>query len=251
MLHIDRDRYGNPLPLLLYGSERFPANFLESFPSFGAGELADALGKGHNRCIWSWREDDAPFAYADFELLTDDIVKISLESTLAKRSEHRLAIISLRRATNYSDRRPFSLFLCPRCRRSCRHVVFTYRWHCKACSNLPYRRQRIGNKVAAHERRDALEKEVAGGRPKGMHHRVFEKKVQELNELQKKLSGPRAEVAREYFYTLDKLWLEWPSDAELEKRWKENKERRGNEGPSDPIAVMPWLGDAGSDVEDL
>jgi hypothetical protein len=108
---------------------------------------------------------------------------------------------------------------------------------------LPYRRQRIGSKVAAHERRDALEKQLAGGRPKGMHHRKFEERLRELNELRAKLPGPRAEAPREYLYTLARDWMQWPSESEIRARWKAYEARRNRDQSAGPVAAMPWLSD--------
>jgi hypothetical protein len=250
LLRIDPDQYGNPLPLVLYGCDREQAAFLEGFPTISAGELADELGRGNNRCVWSWREDDAPFAYADFKLSMGRVVSIDFVSSLARASEYQLTLVSLRQATNYTDPRPFSLFLCPRCERSCKHIVFTWRWHCKKCSNLPYRRQSIGSKVAAHERRDALESQVARGRPKGMHHCTYEKLVQELKELREKLPGPRAEAPFECLHTLNRDWFNWPSEAELERRWKENEEKRIAGPPKKTVAAVPWLGEGPDDPSD-
>jgi ribosomal protein L37AE/L43A len=151
-------------------------------------------------------DDGAPFATADCEVLTDDWVRIALTSGLTNSSTRGTITAAVRRAKNYDDKRRFSVFLCPRCERRCRHLVYTWHWRCDKCSGLLYRKQAVGSKVTAWEKRAELERLVGAGRPKGMHNATFAKLARELEQLVQRLGPDEAKAHHEYLWRLERTW---------------------------------------------
>lgn len=226
---------------------KVPAPFLEAHPRLSAVEAASALQQGLGRCVWRWSGSGDPFAYADLEVPAAEVMIIRLECDLARREEQRETMVYLRQATHYVSQAPFSLFKCPKCKRSCKFIVYTWRWQCGPCSGLPYRSQRVGKEVAGWERRDALESEVGKGRPKGMHHRTYGKRVRELRHLRKTLTGEQAVAPLEYLHTLVAEWVRRPT-AEKGLAPRDGLQACGGPIPR-IVRVVPWLSE--EDDEEL
>lgn len=197
--------------LALWGVYRDPVPFLEAHPRLKAAEVAGALLSGADTCIWRW-PDGAPFARATVKIVQDGMLLVEGEYGRVL-DDNASVLVRVHQASNYSDKRRFSLFSCPRCSRSCQHLVLTYRWHCDRCSGLKYRSQSVGSKVAAWERLQKLKDEVGTGRPKGMHNATYARKRQELKELRRKLRGPEAVAPIEYLHTLVGRWARRPEPA--------------------------------------
>jgi ribosomal protein L37AE/L43A len=115
-------------------------------------------------------------------------------------------LIGLARAANVVTNRAFDLLVCPDCKAHRRQLIFGKRWQCTACAGYPYRTQAVGSKVAAWEKRVALERGLRRGRPKGMHNATYQAKLRELAELQRRLGGRRVSASAEHQLLLRATW---------------------------------------------
>ena len=194
------------------GPWRATLPYLEGFPSMIAAEAADALATGHTRCVWNW-SDNTRYRHCDIEQAGSANLWLSIGGNPLASAVEAPVCVSVSRATNSNEKRPFALFQCPRCGSTRRALFFGHAWVCRECSGVPYRSQRISAKVRDWEKRDQLDTLVRAGRPKGMHEKTFVKRRQELALLERKLGDERASAPREYLLLLKRRWIRPGSDS--------------------------------------
>lgn len=224
-----------PPPLL--GRDRDPAPFLEAYPRMSASDAADALGAGISRCLWIW-PDGTVFGWAEIRHPSEGLLLVRTKCRLAQ-GDHSDVVIGVRKAENFSDKRAFSLFACPYCKRNSKQIVLVSRWSCPTCSGLHYRSQAVGTRVRQWDRYVALEEEVGSGRPTGMHHKTYARKCEELLSMGSILEGPRAVAPRDYANVLKCEWVILDASARPSPAPVSSPESRDQSGG---LKISPWLG---------
>ncbi|MFC4296142.1 hypothetical protein ACFO0A_13865 [Novosphingobium tardum] len=208
------------------GRFRDPPACLEGHPRLDAKVVFNAVESGQLRCIWRW-EDGERFAHCDVDPRDDGSLLLFTECIRLAGGEEGPICVSTAKARNYDDSRRFSLFVCPACERTCRHLVFQAgHWTCDGCSGLHYRSQRIGSAAAAHEKVAALAELVGCGRPRGMHNRRYEALREELERARAKLRPIAAHAPREYLARLSQQWLDPRNDYEDQEAQRAEADRR-------------------------
>lgn len=186
--------------------------YLEALPTLVASEAHDALIEGRGRHVWTWMFDGERYAHCDVTSLPGNQLELTMTAVGASIMPQKGLVVGAKQATNYQDRRAFSLFVCPSCNQSTRSLVAHMGWTCKTCSGLPYRSTRLSTKVRLWERRDELDRIVSSGRPKGMHHATFAGLAKELASLKRELGRIKSTPPREYTYRLVGHWVSLARD---------------------------------------
>jgi hypothetical protein len=200
---------GDAIPPRLTAAERDALPYYEAYPRLAARDVADALLRGLECFEWAWRDDGAAFGWGAVARPSNQVVVVTVKCKLALGGKSQVVLSTLR-ATNYPDRRAFSLFRCPQCRQNRKEVVLATEWGCVKCSGLIYRSQRKSSEVRQWEKMRRLEGEIGDGRPKGMHRQTYAGKRTELKLLREHLGGVEAVAPRELRHSLDCVWLRLP-----------------------------------------
>jgi hypothetical protein len=100
---------------------------------------------------------------------------------------------------------------CPDCdQRKRKLYLVDGEWLCRACHQLGYASSMMGERARKSARLAALDKEVARGRPKGMHEATFQRKREERAGLLAELGDARLTPSTAYSDVVTALWLEGP-----------------------------------------
>ena len=122
----------------------------------------------------------------------DDLPKLKI-SDYQKQTRLRLATTAT--ACNYGGYRNW--FVC-KCGRRASVFYFSRYWQCRHCVGLPYQTQLIQPSDRLIQRANAIRKRLGwgggvaspnGGRPKGMHHKTYDRLTHELELLCNQIAG--------------------------------------------------------------
>ena len=115
--------------------------------------------------------------------------------------------------------------LCASCEKRKTVLVYVKDWKCRQCHGLSMRSQLIDPRLRMYEKITDLEKKVAKGRPKGMHQATYEAKLEELQELNRRVAQLPRDTAREVAVEHDRIvtsrWVNVTEDWEVQSMFAE------------------------------
>lgn len=192
--------------------ENPPKQHREAFPSLEASEVTRRVRNRDWIDCWWHDENGELVAVGHFQTRppagTDGVEKPSRATKEIKKAERpgiflnyrvlkrshlvpgsRKIVLPIKWDTsNVGHRRAW--FTCPSCHLQVSKLYcVAHNWKCGACSNLVYTSQRMPRRTRDLTRYEKLRALVGKGRPQGMHQRTYDRHLEALNELEKKLQA--------------------------------------------------------------
>ncbi len=161
---------------------------LEALPSIDANQLRTIEADEIAQCFWRGPRG-VRGGNGEFVWQASGTLKLTYEISLTlppPLHEYFQDEINLSLIKNTQIEKPLSWWLeCPGCCRSRRFLYFEEgEWLCRVCHRLQYASQRMGTPARLVVQAMEVTAKIAGGRPKGMHHRTYRALQAESKRLQ-------------------------------------------------------------------
>jgi hypothetical protein len=193
-----------------------PPTYQDGYPRFDIVKAKAALERELTVCEFS-NGRGMPFGVALMDGTPDTHFTLKYAIALPFLAT-RVSSVDLELAPVANNYDPYRVVvLCPGCSKRKIVLVFRNSWKCAACHGLLYRSQCMTTDTRHAEKRNAIKKQIKGGRPKGMQNRTYARLVAEYRKLTKTVGKGTPLVANDVSSFV--VTTEWRTDKADDSFW--------------------------------